>query len=48
MRRLADILLAHCLMWAGKAGFPEPPARLAAYLEAMMARPAFQRAAALS
>lgn len=44
---LADILLAHCLMWAGKAGFAAPPARLAAYLEAMMARPAFQRAAAL-
>ncbi|MGR3443799.1 MAG: glutathione S-transferase family protein [Roseovarius sp.] len=44
---IADILLAHCLMWAGKAGFPAPPARLAAYLETMMARPAFQRAAAL-
>ena len=44
---LADIVLAHCLMWAGKAGFPAPPARLAAYLDAMMARPAFQRAAAL-
>ncbi|MFB9150004.1 glutathione S-transferase family protein [Roseovarius ramblicola] len=44
---IADILLGHCLIWAGKAGFPAPPARLAAYLEAVTARPAFQRAAAL-
>jgi glutathione S-transferase len=44
---IADLLLAHCLMWAGKAGFAAPPARLAEYLAMMMARPAFQRAAAL-
>jgi glutathione S-transferase len=44
---IADLLLAHCLMWAEKAGFPAPPPRLAAYLAEMMARPAFQRAAAL-
>ena len=44
---IADIVLAHCLIWAGKAGFPAPPARLAAYLDEMMARPAFQRVAAL-
>ena len=42
-----DILLAHCLLWAGKAGFPEPDARLADFNARMMAREAFQRAAAL-
>lgn len=45
---LADILLAHCLIWAGKAGFPDPGAKLNAYLARMSARPACQRAAALS
>jgi glutathione S-transferase len=44
---IADILLAHCLTWADRAGFPAPPERLAEYLDAMIARPAFQRAAAL-
>lgn len=44
---IADILLAHCLMWAGKAGFPDAGERLDAYRDALMARPAFQRAAAL-
>lgn len=44
---IADLLLAHCLMWAGKAGFAAPPAPLDGYLGAMMARAAFQRAAAL-
>ncbi len=44
---IADILLAHCLMWAGNAGFAAPPARLEAYLAMMKARPAFQRTAAL-
>lgn len=34
-------------MWAEKAGFHAPSPRLAAYLAEMMARPAFQRAAAL-
>jgi glutathione S-transferase len=42
-----DILLAHCLLWAGKAGFPEPDAVLAAYAERLTGREAFARAAAL-
>ena len=42
-----DILLAHCLLWAAKAGFPEPDAVLAAYAERLTGREAFARAAAL-
>jgi len=44
---IADILLTHCLMWAGKAGFPDAGEKLNDYSARMMARPAFQRAAAL-
>jgi len=42
-----DILLAHCLLWAGKAGFPEPDAVLAEYVARLTGREAFERAAAL-
>ena len=44
---IADILLAHCLMWAGKAGFPDSGEKLNDYMAMMFARPACQRAAAL-
>ena len=44
---IADILLTHCLSWAGKAGFPDVGKKLGDYLAQMTARPAFQRAAAL-
>ncbi|MGR3547399.1 MAG: glutathione S-transferase family protein [Roseovarius sp.] len=44
---IADILLAHCLMWAGKAGFPDAGEKLNDYVAMMLARPACQRAAAL-
>ncbi|MFN3936047.1 MAG: glutathione S-transferase family protein [Gemmobacter sp.] len=39
-----DILLAHCLIWAGGAKFPITEPALEAYLARMQARPAFQRA----
>lgn len=42
-----DLVLTHCLRWARKARFPDPPDRLEAYLTRMEARPALQRAAAL-
>ena len=42
-----DILLAHCLIWAEKTGFPAPDEKLSQYRGRMMAREAFQRAAAL-
>ncbi|EAQ26285.1 glutathione S-transferase family protein [Roseovarius sp. 217] len=45
---IADILLAHCLIWAGKAGFSDPGEKLNAYLGMMSGRPAYQRASALS
>jgi glutathione S-transferase len=41
-----DLILTHCGLWAGAAKFPITEPRLAAYLEAMRARPAFQRAMA--
>lgn len=44
---LADILLTHCLQWAGRAGFPDAGEKLNEYSARMTARPAFQRAAAL-
>ena len=44
---IADLLLVHCLIWPGRAGFAAPPAPLDGYLGAMMARLAFQRAATL-
>ena len=39
-----DLILTHCGIWAGVAKFPITESRFAAYLEAMRARPAFQRA----
>jgi len=42
-----DMLLTHCLGWAQKAGFPDAGEKLNAYAAAIMARPAFQKAAAL-
>ncbi|ARE84587.1 Glutathione S-transferase GST-6.0 [Roseovarius sp. EC-HK134] len=44
---IADILLVHCLMWAGKAGFADPDDKLKDYMAMMVERPACQRAAAL-
>lgn len=41
-----DLILTHCGLWAGLAKFPITEPRFAAYLEAMRARPAFQRAMA--
>ncbi|QGX97617.1 glutathione S-transferase family protein [Roseovarius faecimaris] len=38
-----DILLTHCLRWAGMAQFPAPGEKLTAYQERMQARPAFQK-----
>lgn len=44
---IADILLTHCLQWAGRAGFPDAGEKLNEYSARLVARPAFQRAAAL-
>lgn len=41
-----DLLLAHCIRWAGSANFPVEDARILAHRDRMMARPAFARAAA--
>lgn len=41
-----DIVLAHCLMWAGIARFPVSEPALVSYLEKMRARPALVRAMA--
>jgi glutathione S-transferase len=41
-----DVILAHCLMWAGLARFPVTEPRLIAYLGRMQVRPALQRAMA--
>lgn len=41
-----DIILAHCLTWALAARFPIVDHRLTGYLDAMRARPAYQRALA--
>jgi glutathione S-transferase len=43
---LPDIVLATCLAWAERQGFPAPDARLQAYRARLEARPAYQRAAA--
>lgn len=43
---IPDILLAHCMRWAGAANFPVTDARIIAHRDRMLARPAFQRAAA--
>lgn len=39
-----DLLLAHCMRWAGNANFPATDERLVAHRERMIARPAFGRA----
>lgn len=44
---IPDLLLAHCLIWAERAKFPSPGARLSDFRARMEARPTFQRAAAL-
>lgn len=46
MFTVPDIILTHCLGWAGGAGFPIVEERLVAYNDQMRARPAFLRAAA--
>jgi glutathione S-transferase len=43
---IPDLLLAHCMRWAGNANFPVTDARVIAHRDRMLARPAFQRAAA--
>jgi glutathione S-transferase len=43
---IPDILLAHCMRWATNANFPVTDARIIAHRDRMLARPAFQRAAA--
>ena len=43
---IPDILLAHCMRWAANANFPVTDARILAHRDRMLARPAFQRAAA--
>ena len=43
---IPDILLAHCMRWAGNASFPVTDARILAHRDRMLARPAFERAAA--
>ena len=41
---VADIVLTHCLGWAGMAKFPALPPELDAYFERMTARPAAAKA----
>ncbi len=41
---ISDIVLTHCLRWAGMAKFPEPGGTLADYKARMEARPACRRA----
>ena len=43
---IPDLLLAHCMRWAGNANFPATDARLLAHRGRMIARPAFERAVA--
>jgi glutathione S-transferase len=43
---IPDLLLAHCMRWAGNASFPVTDARIIAHRDRMLARPAFSRAAA--
>ncbi|MEQ8290773.1 MAG: glutathione S-transferase family protein [Roseovarius sp.] len=47
MMTIPDMLLAHCLSWAERAGFAEAPAKLADLRARMEARDAFQRVLAL-
>ncbi len=39
-----DMLLAHCVRWAGNAGFPLTDARIIDHKDRMISRPAFVRA----
>jgi glutathione S-transferase len=43
---VSDLLLAHCIRWAGSANFPVEDPRVLAHRDRMLARPAFARAAA--
>jgi glutathione S-transferase len=43
---IPDLLLAHCMRWAGNANFPVTDARVLAHRDRMLARPAFARATA--
>ena len=43
---IPDLLLAHCTRWAVNAKFPVEDARILAHRDRMVARPAFDRAAA--
>ena len=47
MMTIPDMLLAHCLSWAERAGFAESPAKLADLRARMEARDAFQRVLAM-
>lgn len=47
MMTIPDMLLAHCLSWAERAGFAEAPAKLADLRARMEARDAFQRVLAM-
>ena len=47
MMTISDMLLAHCLSWAERAGFAEAPAKLADLRARMEARDAFQRVLAM-
>ncbi|MDR5652391.1 glutathione S-transferase family protein [Ruixingdingia sedimenti] len=44
MMTVPDVLLGHCLVWAGVARFEIGEPRLAAFRDMMVARPAFRRA----
>lgn len=46
MMTVPDMLLAHCLSWAGAAKFPDPAPVLAEFHARMTARPAWVRAMA--
>jgi glutathione S-transferase len=43
---IPDLVLAHCMRWAGNANFPVTDDRILAHRDRMLARPAFARAAA--
>jgi glutathione S-transferase len=43
---IADILAAHCLVWARSSQYPEPPDHVVAYGKRCRARPAFRAALA--
>ncbi len=43
---IPDLLLAHCMRWAGNANFPVTDTRIIAHRDRMLSRPAFLRAVA--